>query len=123
MNTAKYSITFKKHQLTSSSSEKKVYMTIFRKKISTMLLFLSIILLCLITLLTTLLIISPGRLKSFVDQGGQTLIGSISEKIFIRIGRVEQGMFIRGKDIKNPVLLFVHGGPSFPEYFLVKALA
>jgi len=85
-----------------------------------MLLLLSVILLCLITFLTTLLIISPGKLKSFVDQSGQPLIGSISEKIFIKIGGVKQGMFIRGKDLKNPVLLFVHGGPSFPEYFLVE---
>jgi len=85
-----------------------------------MLVFLSIILFCLITSLTTLLIVSPGKLKSFVDQSGQPLIGSISEKIFINIGGVKQGMFIRGKDIKNPVLLFVHGGPSFPEYFLVE---
>jgi len=85
-----------------------------------MLVLLSVILLCLITFLTTLLIISPGKLKSFVDQSGQPLIGSISEKIFMKIGGVKQGMFIRGKDIKNPVLLFVHGGPSFPEYFLVE---
>ena len=84
-----------------------------------MLLFLSIIFLCLITLLTTLLVISPGRLKPYLDQSGQILAGSISEKIFIKIGGVKQGMFIRGKDITNPVLLFVHGGPSFPEYFLV----
>ena len=85
-----------------------------------MLVLLFIILLFLITLLTTLFIISPGRIKPFVDQSGQLLIGSISEKVFIKIGGVEQGMFIRGKDIKNPVLLFVHGGPSFPEYFLVE---
>jgi len=69
--------------------------------------------------LTTLFVISPGRLKPYVDQKGQVLAGSISEKVFIKIGGVDQGMFIRGKDIKNPVLLFVHGGPSFPEYFLV----
>jgi len=85
-----------------------------------MLLLLSVILLCLITFLTTLFIISPGRLKPFVDQNGRLLAGSISEKVFIKIGGVEQGMFIRGKDLKNPVLLFVHGGPSFPEYFLVE---
>jgi pimeloyl-ACP methyl ester carboxylesterase len=84
-----------------------------------MLVLLSSILLCLITLLTILLIISPGKLKPFVDKSGQPLTGSISEKIFMKIGGVKQGMFIRGKDIKNPVLLFVHGGPSFPEYFLV----
>lgn len=94
-------------------------MTIIRKKRPAMLLFLSIIFLCLITLLTTLVVISPGRLKPYLDQSGQILAGSISEKIFIKIGGIKQGMFIRGVDIKNPVLLFVHGGPSFPEYFLV----
>jgi pimeloyl-ACP methyl ester carboxylesterase len=84
-----------------------------------MLVLLFIILSCLLTFLTILFVISPGRLKPFVDQNDQPLVGSISEKVFIKIGGVEQGMFIRGKDIKNPVLLFVHGGPSFPEYFLV----
>ena len=84
-----------------------------------MLMLLSVILLCLITFLTALFIVSPGRLKPFLDQNGRLLAGSISEKVFIKIGGVEQGMFIRGKDLKNPVLFFVHGGPSFPEYFLV----
>ena len=44
--------------------------------------------------------------------------GSISEKTFIKIGGVRQGMFIRGRNIKNPVLLYIHGGPAFPNYFL-----
>jgi pimeloyl-ACP methyl ester carboxylesterase len=77
-----------------------------------------IILMCLLASLTALFIMSPGRVKPFLDQAGQILAGSISEKVFIKIGGVKQGMFIRGKDIRNPVLLFVHGGPSFPEYFL-----
>ncbi len=85
-----------------------------------MLASLSVILLCMITLIIILRIISPGRLKPFMDQSGQILAGSISEKTSVKIGGVEQGMFIRGKDINNPVLLFVHGGPSFPEYFLVE---
>jgi pimeloyl-ACP methyl ester carboxylesterase len=81
---------------------------------------LIIFLMGLIAFLITLFVISPGRSKPFLDQAGQVLAGSISEKVFIKIGGVEQGMFIRGKDLKNPVLLFVHGGPSFPEYFLVE---
>ncbi len=85
-----------------------------------MLVMLSIILLCLITFLTALFIISPGKLRPYIDQTGEILAGSISEKIFITIGGVKQGMFLKGKDTNNPVLLFVHGGPSFPEYFLVE---
>lgn len=81
---------------------------------------LSVILLGLLAFFTALFIVSPGKLKPFKDQKGQVLAGSISEKIFVNIGGVKQGMFIRGKDTNNPVLLFVHGGPSFPEYFLVE---
>ncbi len=41
----------------------------------------------------------------------------------MQINGVRQGMFIRGHDdsggcAEKPVLLFVHGGPGMPEYFL-----
>lgn len=83
-----------------------------------MLVILTTILLGFLVLFTGLLLISPGKLRPFTDQKSNIIPGSISEKVFVEIGGVKQGMFIRGKDIKNPVLLFVHGGPSFPEYFL-----
>jgi pimeloyl-ACP methyl ester carboxylesterase len=37
----------------------------------------------------------------------------------VTIGGVKQGMFIRSKSLNNPVLLYVHGGPAFPNYFLI----
>lgn len=74
----------------------------------------------LVTLFIFLLIVSPGKPKPLTDHNQQAVEGSISEKIFLKIGGVQQGMFIRGKDVKNPVLLFVEGGPSFSEYFLVE---
>ncbi len=44
--------------------------------------------------------------------------GGIGEKIFLEIGGVQQGMIIKGNDMKKPVLLFLSGGPGIPEYFL-----
>ena len=85
-----------------------------------MLMLLSVISLCLIAFVAILFIVSPGRLKPYRDHEGRIPAGSISDKIFINIGGVKQGMFLQGKDTNNPVLLFVHGGPSFPEYFLVE---
>ncbi len=43
-----------------------------------------------------------------------------SEKTHVEINGVRQGMVIRSTDETNPVLLFVHGGPGMPEYFLTQ---
>lgn len=43
---------------------------------------------------------------------------SISEKIFVDINGVKQGMFIKSRDATHPVLLYMHGG--LPEYFLTQ---
>ena len=61
---------------------------------------------------------SPGTIEPFVNEDGTVLENSISEKTFVEINGARQGMFVRGKSLDNPVLLFVHGGPCFPEYFL-----
>jgi len=67
-----------------------------------------------------LLMISPGTPVQFTGNDGKIIEGSISEKIFVNIGGVKQGMFIRSKNPDNPVLLFLHGGPGFPNYFLME---
>jgi pimeloyl-ACP methyl ester carboxylesterase len=79
-----------------------------------------------ITIISTILLIiiavlvarNSGKPKPFLDENGKVLAGSISEKIHVRINGVDQGMFIKSRDSSNPVLLFVHGGPAMPEYFL-----
>lgn len=49
-----------------------------------------------------------------------TMEKEISEKIFVEINGTMQGMFINGKKMDNPVLLFIHGGPGMPEYPLTE---
>jgi pimeloyl-ACP methyl ester carboxylesterase len=61
---------------------------------------------------------SPGKPLPYRDANGQTVPGSLSEKIFIPINGVEQGMFIQSRDPSNPVLLYLHGG--MPDYFLTE---
>jgi pimeloyl-ACP methyl ester carboxylesterase len=67
-----------------------------------------------------LLAVSPGKAKPFLDKKGRPLAGSISEKIHVNINGVQQGMFIMGENVGNPVLLFLHGGTAMPEYFLTQ---
>ena len=69
-------------------------------------------------LLLVLLILSPGRMKPYKDETGKVIPGSISEKTFINIGGIRQGMIIKSKNDKNPVLLYLHGG--VPDYYLTK---
>ena len=63
-----------------------------------------------------LLLVSPGTPKPFLDDQGKPLTGSISEKVFVKINGIEQGMFIQGRNAGNPVLLYLHGG--LPDHFL-----
>ena len=84
-----------------------------------MLMTISILLAGVLILVGVLLVWSyPGKPKPFVDENGRPLVGSISEKIFLDVNGVKQGMFIKGKDVKNPVLLYLHGG--MPDYFLTE---
>lgn len=71
-----------------------------------------------ILLLVYLTLISPGKPDESRDEDGKILEGSISEKIFLNINGVKQGMFVQSKDSTNPVLLYLHGG--IPDYFLTK---
>ena len=46
------------------------------------------------------------------------MAGSLVDKVHTNINGVEQGMFIRSTDAAHPVLLYLHGGPGMPTYFL-----
>ncbi len=60
----------------------------------------------------------PPPRRRLLDEKNRLLRGSISEKAFVNINGVRQGMFIQSKDAKHPVLLLLHGG--LPEYFLTE---
>lgn len=92
---------------------------IHSKRINMFSIFLSIILGLLVCLFVFLLIKSPGKPEQYLDNSGKPIVGSISEKTLVKIGGVKQGMFIRSTNTKNPVLLYIHGGPAFPNYFLI----
>jgi pimeloyl-ACP methyl ester carboxylesterase len=78
----------------------------------------AIVLGLLLILVVLLLFYSAGQPEPFLDKNGKVLTGSISEKTFITIGGIRQGMFIKSKNKSNPVLLYLHGG--LPDYFLTK---
>lgn len=73
---------------------------------------------CIFIIAGVIWVLSPGKPKPYLDQKGNILAGSLSEKVFITIGGVRQGMFIRSKDSTHPVLLYLHGG--MPDYFLAQ---
>jgi pimeloyl-ACP methyl ester carboxylesterase len=78
----------------------------------------AVLIVCVFILVGVLLACSPGKPEPFLDENGSPLAGSISEKIFVNINGVEQGMFIMSKDATHPVLLYLHGG--MPDYFLTQ---
>ena len=91
---------------------------IIRKVIGIMLTIPVVLLIWVLILVGVLQACSPGKPEPFLDENGSQLAGSISEKVFVNINGVEQGMFIMSKDATHPVLLYLHGG--MPDYFLTQ---
>ena len=44
---------------------------------------------------------SSAHPKTFLDADGKPLAGSISEKVFVEINGLKQGLFIKGKSLSN----------------------
>ena len=83
-----------------------------------MLLILSSLLCLLLAIVGVLLMMSSNTPRPFLEPDGTQVPNSISEKIYVTINGVEQGMFIKSKNAENPVMLYVHGG--MPFYFLTQ---
>ena len=64
--------------------------------------------------LLIILVNSPGKLSPLKNEEGNVIQGAISEKTWLEVGGIKQGMFIRGENPNNPVILYLHGGPGNP---------
>ena len=102
--------------MTGKSIQGRSLHSVARRARRMMLIVASLFLASISMLVGILLLLSRGKPKPFVDENGKLLPGSISEKAFVTINGVQQGMFIKSKDATHPVLLYLHGG--MPEYFL-----
>ena len=104
--------------MTGKSRKRRSLQSFARNAGRSVLIVISILSACIGMLVGVLRLLSPGKPKPFNDENGKPLPGSISEKVFVTINGVQQGMFIKSRDATHPVLLYLHGG--MPEYFLTQ---
>src|SRR5690606_33346393 len=59
-----------------------------------------------------LLIARPATTAPVIGTDGEPVAGSIAELATVSVGGHEQVVMIRGRDVANPVLLYLAGGPG-----------
>jgi len=65
-------------------------------------------------------LLRPGSTAPITDREGRPLPGSVAALAKVRLGGALQTVLLRGRSEKNPVLLFLHGGPGTSELGLVR---
>ena len=73
-----------------------------------------------ICLLIGILYLMPAFTKPIKDKQGHVVPGSIASLEKVNIGSTQQWILIRGENINNPVILFLHGGPGTSEMCLLR---
>lgn len=61
-----------------------------------------------------------GRTPPFRGAHHEVVPGSIAEVTYRRLGGIDQWVMIRGRNIANPPLVFLHGGPGWSETALFR---
>jgi pimeloyl-ACP methyl ester carboxylesterase len=61
-----------------------------------------------------------GSTAPIVDAQGARLPGSVAVLEKVMLGGVEQSLLIRGRSVRNPVLLYLHGGPGTSELGMLR---
>lgn len=89
-----------------------------KKLIKIILVIVGILLLAILGFFAAAVITGKGEIKQFYDENGNVLEGSVAERTFVEINGRKNGMIIRGKNVENPVLLFISGGPGVPQYWM-----
>ncbi|WP_239618514.1 alpha/beta fold hydrolase [Cohnella mopanensis] len=69
----------------------------------------------LLLLLLIVFLFFPTWTPAIKDAQGNKLPNSIATLEEISLGGVQQSLLIRGNDRNNPILLFLHGGPGYPQ--------
>ena len=76
---------------------------------------LSIALICVGALALFVWLTREGTTPQFTDAQGAPLAGSVAEMRWLNLGGVDQSVVIRGRRKSAPILVWIHGGPGFPE--------
>ncbi|KAA5827528.1 alpha/beta hydrolase [Algibacter amylolyticus] len=88
-----------------------------------LLILLGVIIGAILILLVIIKFNSSGVEEPFLDENGEVLPNSIAMHEDMLIRGVSQRITIRGKDVNNPVLLIVHGGPGAPIFPVIYKLS
>jgi len=87
-------------------------------KVSTKIKIFSLIVILLILFIT----LDRSNTAPILDSDNVIKSNSISSLERIDLGGINQSVLIRGHDINNPVLLFIHGGPGYSTIPLVSSI-